>query len=571
MNNVFQGAYTVTVKDANNCLQPAIAIINNIAGPIVVVTNTASVVCFGQTNGGATVTVAGGAGGNTFLWSYLAQTSQNVNNLPAGIHTLTVTDQANCVSTATVNITQPSSALLTTIGSVTNVACMGQFNGAAQMVTSGGVQAYSYLWQPSAQTNSVLTGVSSGNYSCTVTDANGCVSTKTVSIIQPNPLIITTNTVSNVTCNGFSNGQINTTINGGTPTYSITWTPTLPATQTVTGLTAGSYSLQIIDTKGCATNSVYTIVQPTSFFYLMTTYGACANTNGSITLSVSGSVPPYTYSWTPTAQTTSVITGLSSGNYTATTTDANGCILISSVLLPSIQEPTVTAISNSSLICNGQTATLTASGANTYSWNTSATGPIIAVSPSVTSTYTVIGTSGNGCTSTATVTQIVSLQAPTLTAISNTSLICNGQTATLTASGANTYTWNTSATGSVIAVSPSVTTTYTVTGTNGSGCSNSATMTQSVSLCTALNALSESENSNFKIYPNPFLDEIVVSISDLKNDVKLSIFNSLGQLVYQTQVTKTNSVINLKELLSGLYFVRTEVLGQEKVLKLIKE
>lgn len=499
ISNVPQGAYTVTVKDANNCTQSVIAIINDIAGPVIAVTNTAPVVCFGQTNGGATVTVAGGVAPYNFLWSYLSQTSQNVTNLPGGIHTVTVTDQANCVSTATITITQASSALLTTIGSVTNVACAGYMNGAAQIITSGGVPGYSYLWQPSAQTNSVLTGVSSGNYSCTVTDANGCVSTKTVSITQPNPLIINTNTISSVTCFGASNGQIATNISGGTPSYTINWIPALPATQTVTNLSPGMFTLSVIDLNGCTTNSIYTIVQPSSLTVMSSnTVTACSGPNGSATINIGGGTPAYSYSWAPTTQTTNVASGLSAGNYTLTTTDIKGCVISATVSVPSASDPT-------------------------------------------------------------------------LTVFSTTSLICNGQTATLTASGANTYTWNTSATGSAIAVSPSVTTTYTVTGTNGSGCSNSATMTQSVSLCTALNALSESENSNFKIYPNPFLDEIVVSISDLKNDVKLSIFNSLGQLVYQTKVTKTNSVINLKELPSGLYFVRTEVLGQEKVLKLIKE
>jgi hypothetical protein len=499
MSNVPQGAYTVTVKDANNCTQSVSAIINDIAGPNVVVTNTAPVVCFGQTNGGATVTVAGGVAPYNYLWSYLSQTTQNVNNLPGGIHTLTVTDQANCVSTATVNITQPSSVLVTSVGSVTNVNCSGNINGAAQIITSGGFPAYSYLWQPGAQTNSVLTGVSSGNYSCTVTDANGCVSTKTVSITQPSPLIINTNTISNVTCFGVSNGQIATNITGGTPSYTINWIPTLPATQTVTNLSAGMFTLSVNDLNGCTTNSVYTIVQPAQLVVQITsTTASCDNLSGSASINISGGVLPFSYSWTPTAQTSNTALGLPAGNYTVLITDANACVLVHTVSIPFISSPT-------------------------------------------------------------------------LAAISNTSLICNGQTATLTASGANTYTWNTSATGSVIAVSPSVTTTYTVSGTNASGCSNSSIITQSVSLCTALNALSESENLNFKIYPNPFFDEIMVSINDLKNEINFSVYNSLGQLVYQTKVTKPNSVINLKELPSGLYFIRSEVSGQEKVLKLIKQ
>lgn len=491
------GIYVVVVTDTKGCVMNGSVSLANPAQMLSSVSLT-NVSCFGFCNGSAIASVTNQIGAVSYSWIPTALTTQNVNNLCSGNYTMMATDQNTCVSMSVFNVNQPA-GLVTSIGSITNVACSGYMNGAAQIITSGGVPAYSYLWQPSSQTNSVLSGVGSGNYSCTVTDANGCVSTKTASITQPNPLIITTNTVSNVTCNGFSNGQIATNISGGTPSYTINWTPTLPATQTVTSLSAGSYSLLIIDANGCTTNSVYTIVQPSSLTVMSSnTVTACSGPNGSATVNIGGGTPAYSYSWAPISQTTNIASGLSAGNYTLTATDAKGCVI------------TVTA-------------------------------------------------------------SVPFASNPTLTSVSNTSLICNGQTATLTATGANTYTWNTSAAGSVIAVSPSVTTTYTVTGTNGNGCSNSATITQSVSLCTTINALSESENSNYKIYPNPFLDEIVVSISDIKNEVNLSILNSLGQLVYQTKVTKTNSVINLKELPSGLYFIRSEVLGQEKVLKLIKE
>ncbi len=491
------GIYVVVVTDSKGCIMNGSV---SLANPPQILSSVSltNVSCFGLCNGSAIASVTNQIGTVSYSWIPTALTTQNVNNLCSGNYTMMATDQNTCVSMSVFNVNQPA-GLVTSIGSITNVACSGYMNGAAQIITSGGVPAYAYLWQPGAQTNSVLTGVSSGNYSCTVTDANGCVSTKTVSITQPNPLIINTNTISSVTCFGASNGQIATNISGGTPSYTINWIPALPATQTVTNLSPGMFTLSVIDLNGCTTNSIYTIVQPSSLTVMSSnTVTACSGPNGSATINIGGGTPAYSYSWAPTSQTTNIASGLTAGNYTLTTTDVKGCVISATVSVPSASDPTLTAISNTSLICNGQTATLTASGANTYSWNTSATG-------------------------------------------------------------------------SVIAVSPSVTTIYTVTGTNASGCSNSSTITQSVSLCTALNALSESENSNFKIYPNPFLDEIVVSISDLKNDVKLSIFNSLGQLVYQTQVTKTNSVINLKELPSGLYFVRTEVLGQEKVLKLIKE
>ncbi len=499
MSNVVAGAYTVTVKDANNCTQPAIAIINDIAGPTIVVTNTVPANCFGSSTGGATVSASGGIAPLTFLWSYLSQPTQNVSNLPAGVHTVTVTDQANCTSSATVNITQAASALVTSITSVTNIACNGQFNGAAQITASGGAPGYNYLWSPSPQTNSVLTGVPSGVYTCSVTDANGCVSTKTVSITQPLPLLVTTNTVVNNACFGYANAQIAMSISGGTPTYSISWSPALPATSTVSNLVAGSYTLFVVDIKGCSTNSVYTIVDPPALVILSTsTTVACSGPNGSASVIVAGGTPAYTYSWFPNSQSTNSATGLPTGNYVLTTTDAKGCIINASITIPAGINPTVTAISNASIICTGETSTLTASGASSYSWNTSAAAPSITVNPTTNTTYTVTGIASNGC-------------------------------------------------------------------------SASATITQSVSLCTGINSSFAGKNSELKIYPNPFTHEITLIINDLEENVNLKIYNSFGQLVYFTNVSNPQSVMDLKHLPAGIYFVRVEMSEEVELIKLVKE
>ena len=383
INNVLAGSYTVSVTDANNCAVTAGVVITNIAAPVVAVAATAPVVCFGQANGGATITAVGGAGGNTFLWSYLAQTTQNVNNLPFGLHSITVTDLAGCIGGATVNITQPTQ-LVTAIGSVTNVACAGNFNGAAEMLSAGGTLNYTYLWQPSAQTNSVLTGVGNGVYSCTVTDANGCVSSKTVNISQPNPLLITTNTVIPNLCNSFSTGIVNTSITGGTPTYTLTWAPAQPANPVITNLTAGVYNLSVIDFKGCTTNSVYTLVDPPALVVqsTATTIATCGNSNGTANVSITGGTPAYAFSWnTQPPQLTTNATGLPPGTWSLTTTDSKGCVITASVNIIAAPLPSVTAVSTN-ILCFGQgngSATLTASGAGGYSYNWSPSGLTSAV------------------------------------------------------------------------------------------------------------------------------------------------------------------------------------------------
>lgn len=342
---------------------------------------------------------------------------------------------------------------------------------------------------------------------------------------------------------------------------------------------AGIYTLSVISALNCTnTTTTNVVINPLPIITTLTNQTVCINSpinltaNGGIGYSWSGPV-----SFNSTLQNPVILNASAnmSGIYTVVVTGSNGCANSGTSTVSVLPLPVPSILNNTP--CEGAILNLmgSPSGAS-YNWFGPNGFTSILQNPNITNltfaasgTYTLIASVGS-CSALVTQSVLV-VSSPTLTAISNTSLICNGQTATLTASGANTYTWNTSATGSVIAVSPSITATYTVTGTNASGCSNSSIITQSVSLCTAINAMFENENLNFKIYPNPFLEEIGVSLSELNTEVNLSIFNSLGQIVYQTKVTKTNSVINLKELPSGLYFVRSEFVGKEKVLKLIKE
>jgi hypothetical protein len=132
-------------------------------------------------------------------------------------------------------------------------------------------------------------------------------------------------------------------------------------------------------------------------------------------------------------------------------------------------------------VCAGSSATLTGSGATTYTWNPGAlTGTNVVVTPTATTIYTVIGRTGT-CSNTRTISLTVN-PSPTVTAASSPTLICRGSSATLTAGGASTYTWNPGAlTGSTTVVSPTVTTTYTVTGRSLTGCTNTRTVTLTVS------------------------------------------------------------------------------------------
>jgi hypothetical protein len=136
---------------------------------------------------------------------------------------------------------------------------------------------------------------------------------------------------------------------------------------------------------------------------------------------------------------------------------------------------------------------------------------------------------------------------------STNNLLCVGQTATLSVSGASTYVWNTSASASSIVISPSITTTYSLTGTASNGCNNTANYTQSVTICNGIVKSNGLENG-MSVYPNPFYDKFSISVNSEKISA-VEIYNSLGQIVYSTECNNTIIDIDLDNLSSGIYTI----------------
>ena len=205
---------------------------------------------------------------------------------------------------------------------------------------------------------------------------------------------------------------------------------------------------------------------------------------------------------------------------------------------------------------------MVASGASTYSYSSGSA----VVSPTVNTSYNVTGTSAQGCVSSNTAVSSVTVNTlPTITTITNNTLICVGNTATLTATGATTYTWNPGGfSGNSVVVTPTATTIYTVTGTNSNGCNNVSTITQSVSACTSINNLLLN-SADIVIYPNPALNHIIIK-SEIKLGV-ITITNLLGSVVYKEHIKENETTIDVSKLTTGVYFVRVG----DTITKVIKE
>jgi hypothetical protein len=234
--------------------------------------------------------------------------------------------------------------------------------------------------------------------------------------------------------------------------------------------------------------------------------------------------------------------------------------------------PNVTLAASQTTICNGASVNLTASGATTYTWSTNANTNSISVTPSVTTSYTVVGQNSPGCPDTKTV-NIVVKPSPTLT-VSPSATICPGAAATLTASGANTYSWSPgSFTTSAITVTPGLSTVYNVAGTNTVGCTTNSNINVFVVVCTGLAKNTVIDNNTF-IYPNPNNGNISVVIENSNGSYTFEIMDIAGRIVYRTTLNKAESALNIKELANGMYIYKITSLTTKVAIKegkLIKE
>ncbi|MCC9020712.1 SprB repeat-containing protein, partial [Flavobacterium lipolyticum] len=181
-SNLAAGTYTVTIKDANLCTITKTITITEPAAALTATTSQTNVSCNAGTNGSATVTPAGGTGAYTYSWAPSGGSAATASNLAAGTYTVTIKDANLCSITKTFTITEPT--ILTATTSQMNVGCGGDNTGSATVTVSGGTPGYTYLWSPSGGTAATASNLAAGTYTVTVTDANSCTISKSVTIID---------------------------------------------------------------------------------------------------------------------------------------------------------------------------------------------------------------------------------------------------------------------------------------------------------------------------------------------------------------------------------------------------
>ena len=363
VNNLPAGNYNLTIVDSEGCTDsvPGGWTVHEPTLLTSSITSADDVLCFSECTGEATVTPIGGTPGYTYDW-YDAPGSQSAADASAlceATYNVQVTDANGCLDTSQVIVGQPT-LLDGFIAGFTDEQCFGASDGSASAGVNGGTYPYTYNWfNKGGDTDSAATGFYPGTFYVEIKDGNGCLDTAQVSIGGPTLLTSSMVDVVPVLCNGESTGEAQVDADGGTPAYSYKWYNASNQTTTrVTGLSAGTYHVEIEDDQGCFDTAQVTITQPPTVLSSSvtdTSHASCFNNcDGMAIVTPSGGTPGYTYDWydAPGSINDSTINGLCDGTYNVRVTDANGCTNESTV---SITEPSVLSgfTTQKNLKCNG--------------------------------------------------------------------------------------------------------------------------------------------------------------------------------------------------------------------------
>ena len=439
---------TFTVTDAHGCNSSDIALITVYALPVVNVDATVNASCFGNCDGGISV-----SGGVVYQWDGGAGTNATASGLCAGTYTVTATDANGCSATASATVAEPTA--LTVVATGTNASCNGVCDGTTSSVAAGGTAPYTYVWDGGAGTNATASGLCAGTYTITVIDTEGCAGTYSYTVTEPIALTGSITAQTNVLCNGDANGSVTVAGADGAPgyLYSLDGGATTQASGTFNGLTVGSYAVTVVDANGCISNVPVTITEPTQITGSITaqTNASCAGVcDGEIEIAATGGTAPLEYSWT-SGSNSNIESNLCAGIYTCTVTDANGCETSEPI---TVTEPNAIVLVTDFVLSNcGQSdgevsvSVSGGTGAYTYLWDDSGNSTTTVVTGLSAGTYAVTVTDANGCTqeTSSTITDGV---AGTVSTIVDTDISCfgicdGGATATIVGGTAPfTYLWN---------------------------------------------------------------------------------------------------------------------------------
>lgn len=365
-----------------------------------------------------------------------------------------------------------------------------------------------------------------------------------------------------------ASGAITYSWNTGATSATISVTPSVNTTYTVGG----------ISIAGCPNYTTFQIVANPLPTLAATSNSVCFGMcNGSVSVTAGSGTGPYTMTLSPVAMVFStsasaVYNNLCAGVYSAAVSDGKGCISAITTTVSSLSSPTL-VVSGNSAVCQGDSTTLSVSGAATYTWNGGSHNASVSITPSISTVYYVTGTGSNGCSSTTNYSVTLN-PLPNISLSLSQASICIGDASTLNVTGVSNATLvNNSATGTVFVLSPTVATAYvyTVTGASSLGCTNTATVTQYVINC--INGLTETHSQKASVFaqPNPCNGKFILLSSETLNHCKVKVFDLTGRLVQEPTIVDADTAFDLTTQPAGIYILRIDSDAGLKTLKVIKQ
>ncbi len=395
------GTYAVLVEDALGCTQTASYLLTD-PDSLLLSLSATDASSAGSCDGSAAVSIIGGSAPYSLVWSPGGQTDSLISGLCAGAYVVNVTDAKGCTAFGSAVVNAPECDLGAEV-LTTDPPCAGEAGGSALAIPSGGVGPYTYLWLPGGQLSASVDSLAAGSYALLVEDAQGCAVQVFFELAEPEPLVLALSAVG-VSEPGASDGTASVLASGGTPPYTYLWSNGA-GTPSISGLSAGVYSVLVSDAAGCTAVGMISVPGPDCdlSLNLLTQDVRCAGeANGSLTALVSSGTPPYSYLWS-TGDTSSSLSGLAPGVYGLAVSDAVGC---SATAMAALSEPLplLASATSQAPLCqgdaNGQIST-TASGGNPpylFTWSDGFEGPERTGLEA--GTYSAVVSDAKGCTDT---------------------------------------------------------------------------------------------------------------------------------------------------------------------------
>ncbi len=315
------GAYTVTVTDENGCTKVSTVTVNAFGCSVIANSAKEDVSCNGANDGSASIHLNNATEPFTFEWSN-GETTDVITDLSPGTYSVTVNDANNCEVALSIEILQP--AFLNPNATSTAVTSAGADDGTATANPTGGTEPFTYEWS-NGETTQTINGLSSDNYSVTVTDANGCTSVQTVPVAPYACAMIADVTAYNISCNGADDGQATVVLSYGLSPYIINWSNE-ETTATISNLNPGTYTVTVSDAVNCPAIAEVTILEPSTLSVEVTEFADadCGSANGLATVTAQGGTETYVYKWS-NGETTAGVSNLEPGTYTVSVSDLNDC------------------------------------------------------------------------------------------------------------------------------------------------------------------------------------------------------------------------------------------------------